>query len=246
MLVVSRRGRRPRDEDEFSPVSIGVGGEERDLLALHGTLCDRDKVIETIGRHVWPLATDHLVGSVEVDEGHGDPTVLGLLARRDEHIPQTHGDAADQIDVLGHRLEWHERVVRDGGGPSEQEARALGGTDYGWTERGCGGGAQHYFAGIRGRFHGHNGAGPRTGNDELTVRLTHEKEVEESAVDTHRHPQGDPLTQDGHAPDHSKCAPHLDGGARGPRLMGLARKDEQKRVAPELEYPASVSNSNVD
>ena len=79
MLVVSRRGRRPSYEDEFSPVSVGVGGEERDLLALHGTLCDRDKDIEMIGRHVWPLATDHLVGSVEVDEGHGDPTVLGLM-----------------------------------------------------------------------------------------------------------------------------------------------------------------------
>ena len=135
---------------------------------------------------------------------------------------------------------------RDGGRSPEQEARALGRTDHGWPERGCGARAQHDLAGIGGPLHGHNGAGPRTGNDELTVRVTDEKEVEEPAVDPHRHPQGDPLAQDGHAPDLSECAPHLDGGATGTRLMGLAREEEQQRVAAELEQPAPVGDGNVE
>ena len=69
----------PADEDDLAAVAVGVGGQERDLLALDGTLHDGDQGIEPAGRHLRPLAADHLVGPVEVEEGHGDPTVLGLL-----------------------------------------------------------------------------------------------------------------------------------------------------------------------
>ena len=164
----------------------------------------------------------------------------------DQRVSQPDGDAADQVDVVGHRLERLERVVGDGGGPSEQEARAFGRTDHCRPERGCGVRAQHDLAGVGGALHGHDGAGPRTGNDELTVRRADEEEVEEPAVDPHRHPQGDPLAQDGQAPDFSECPPHLDGGAAGTCLMGLTGEEEQQGVAAELEQPAPVGDGQVE
>jgi len=119
----------------------------------------------------------HRVGST-----YGDPTVLGLLVGGEQRVSQADGDAADQVDIVGHPLERLEGVVGDGGGPSEQEARALGRTDHCRPERGCGLRAQHDLAGIGRYLHGHDGAGPRTGNDELAVRGSDEEEVEESAV----------------------------------------------------------------
>ena len=76
--------------------------------------------------------------------------------------------------------------------------------------------------------------------------VANEEEVEEPAVDPHRHPQGDPLAQDGHAPDFPEGAPHLDGGTTGTRLMGLAGEEEQQRVAAELEQPAPVGDGQVE
>ena len=181
-----------------------------------------------------------------MEEGHGDPTVLGLLVGGEQRVSQPDGDTADQVDVVGHPLERLEGVVGDGGGPSKQEARALGRTEHCRSERGCGRRAQHDLAGCGGSLHGHDGAGPRTGNDELTVRGADEEEVEDPAVDPHRHPQGDPLAQDGQAPDLSQRAPHLDGGAASTRLMGLTGEEEQQGVTAELEQPAPVGDGQVE
>ncbi len=87
--------------------------------------------------------------------------------------------------MVGNLLERHEGIVGDRRGPSEQEARALDGADHDWPKGRCGGRAQHDLAGIGGPLHRHNGAGTRTGNDELAVRVADKEEVEETAMDSH-------------------------------------------------------------
>ena len=106
MFVVSRRCRRPRYEDDLAAVAVHVRGQECDLLALDGVLRDRDECFEPSGGRLRAVSADHLVGPVEVEEGHGDPTVLGLLVASDQCISQSHWDGTNQVDVVGHRLEW--------------------------------------------------------------------------------------------------------------------------------------------
>ena len=226
MLVVARRGRSPGGENDLAAVAVGVGGQERDLLTLGGTLRDGDEGIEPAGRRPLPFATDHLVCSVEVKEGHGDSTVLGLMTCGEQRISQPDRNAAHQVDIVGHQLEGLERIVRNRRGPSEQESGALGIPDHSRRERGRGLWAEHDLTGISGSLHGHDGAGAWAGDDELAVRGANEKEVEESAVDPDRHPQADPMTQDGEATNHSEGPSHVDGGATGPSFMRLTGEEQ--------------------
>ena len=246
MLVVPRCGGCPGHEDDLSAIPVGVRGQERDVLPFDRALCDGDQSIKPVGRHLWTLLSDEFVGAIEVDERNGHSTVLRLRMFCHQCLSQTHRNPADQVDVVGHLFEGHERVGRNGGCSSQQEPRALGRSDRCWPQRTRRLWTQHDFAGVRRSLHRHHHAGSRTGNEEFTVRRTNEEKIEEPAVDAHRHAQRNPLAQNSAPSDLTERPSHLDCGTTRTGLMRFAGEKEQQSVTTELEQPAPIRDSQVE
>ena len=247
MLVVSRRGRRPRSEDDLAPVAVGVGGQERDLLALDGTLRDGDEGIEP-ARPSPPAPPRLIISSVPSKWRKATVTrrcsdswwAVSSASLSPTGMPRTRSTSSATCSN-GSKESWGTEGARRSKSPGPLAAPTTAGRSAAAV---CG--LSTISPAFGSSLHGHDGAGPRTGDDELAVRRADEEEVEDPAVDPHRHPQGDPLAQDGQAPDFSECPPHLDGGAAGTCLMGLTGEEEQQGVAAELEQPAPVGDGQVE
>ena len=136
VLVVTRGGRGPGRQDDLAPVAVDVGGQEGHLLPVGGRWTMVHQRVEAVGGGLGTLALDEVVGAVEVQEGHGHPAVLGVLAGPGQGAPQSDGDAPDQLHVGVDDLEGHEGVLGYGRRPAQEVPAALGLADDSGSERG--------------------------------------------------------------------------------------------------------------
>ena len=88
--------------------------------------------------------------------------------------------------------------------------------------------------------------GAGTGDDELTMGLAYEEEVEQAAVDADGHAERNALPQHGEATDHAQRPAHLHGRQTGSGLVGFAGEVHEERVTAELEQTAAVRDGKVE
>ncbi len=203
-------------------------------------------LVECLDRTVGTDVPDQCVGARELDERHGNRAMLGCSRGREQMSPDRHRQQQPDIDVVIGDIGAIGAldVAKDGRGPEDVSTwhRATDGTR---MEMGGGRCAHDDLSGTRDGLHfgGHAGAG--AADDQLAVarRVADEEELESSAVDSDRHPQGH-LSGRGVGVAHVPQNPsHPVGGSHGAHRVVVAPEEQQYRVTAPLDEVRAVRAS---
>jgi hypothetical protein len=101
-------------------------------------------------------------------------------------------------------------------------------------------GAQEDFAGLGRRLHLDGSARGRSCDQQFAVRVADEEELEAAAVEAGVHLQLNRARRRPRPPDRPQRPAHLESCPCRPRCVIIALVQQQQRVSPELEQPASL------
>jgi len=112
--------------------------------------------------------------------------VLGLAAAREQVLPDGDGNAGWHVELI-HTFDPAASLADDPGPAPEQDRRPLRLSEITRVQYGSGCRAESYLAGVGTALHRHRLRRRRTCDDQLTVEVSDEEEVEVAAVNADRH-----------------------------------------------------------
>jgi hypothetical protein len=244
VLVLARRLRRARDEDDPPAVAVDVALEERHLVLVARGLHRGDELVHGGSGGVDPLAVEQAREPAEAQERDRRLAVLRLDHPGGHRGAHGGGHADRQVEPVDRREQLALHLGRRL--EPQEHAAALRVAELARLEGDRGRAREQDVAGLGRVLELDRPPGLGPADDQLAVGRAREEEVEVAAVQADVHAQRHLPDGRVRPADRAQHPAHPVRRARAAPLVPRAREEEQEGVAAELQEAAAVRVRDVE